>query len=102
MTPAQRQAQIEAAKALLSAVEADEVATPQQSQAAEIITSAPATIAARSTARTQQAIGIGLLAAKPAPIAPVTGPGGDTRKSGVPSLSETMKQVWRIMKGTGQ
>lgn len=104
MTPAQRKAQLEAAQALIKQVETDELATTE--------TTAPATPTAPVASTIAQAQAQVAASVKPlvAPLAfpnkavnlptPAifTGPGGDTRVSGQPSVLQTMRNVWANMK----
>lgn len=118
LTPEQRRAKLEAARkaeaeaqALLSEVEQDETVSPSSSQSAPVQTAAKP-IATTPIAKpavkpvVQPVVSPSVPTSKtvPQPVlaavrANETGPGGDTRKSGQPSLSQTLKTVWENMHG---
>lgn len=99
MTPAQRAAKIAAAEALLNDVAADETAPAVVAPVAQTIAQAQAQVAASVLPVAKTVVnGLGIVQSPvPAPSA-ITGPGGDTRVSGQPSLLQTMKTVWANMK----
>lgn len=96
MTPAERAAKIKAAEDILNDVAADEQTQALPSfltkNAAQgviitpVVSPAPLKFPAKA---------VNPVTKPPA----ITGPGGDTRVSGQPSLLDTMKQVWAHMKG---
>jgi hypothetical protein len=98
MTPAERKAKIAAAEALLNSVAADEDAslTTPVIPAVTTIAQAQAQVAA-SVKPLVAPLTFQNKTLNPS-LAAVTGPGGDTRQSGQPSLLQTMKTVWANMK----
>ena len=103
MTPAERKAKIAAAEALLNDVATDEMAPAQASQPmqATTIAAAQAQVAAsvKPIIAKVEAAAPAVVAAAVAAAPAITGPGGNTRPTGQPTLLSTMLGLAKLMKG---